>query len=75
MLVYPEEAVSEPTHLSVMTPLGVALLGLRPGDAVVYSRDDGAELYVAVLDVVCGSQKSEQPPGRQHFTFPTNVGG
>jgi len=57
-LVYPEEATSERTHLSVMTPLGVALLGLRPGDAVVYSCDDGAELRVAVLDVVCGSQKA-----------------
>jgi regulator of nucleoside diphosphate kinase len=57
ILVYPEEAISSHNHLSVITPLGVALLGLRPGDAVVCSCDDGVELRVAVLDVV-DSQKS-----------------
>lgn len=31
-LVYPEDFVDEATQISLLSPVGVALLGLRPGD-------------------------------------------
>jgi regulator of nucleoside diphosphate kinase len=36
-LVWPEERLSDPAFLSVLTPLGAALIGLQVGDQMPYS--------------------------------------
>ena len=51
-LVYPKEIDGSPDKLSILTPIGNALLGLRAGDAIAWSRPDGANCVVKVRDVV-----------------------
>lgn len=47
-LVYPEEFVDESSQISLLSPIGVALLGLRPGDQMpVFIPESGMHtLYV-----------------------------
>jgi regulator of nucleoside diphosphate kinase len=40
-LVYPEEYVSADEHVSVLSPVGTALLGLRPGSQMPYFTSAG----------------------------------
>ena len=50
-LVYPDQAHEHENAISVMTPIGAALLGLGPGQAIDWVTETGESGWVAVLDV------------------------
>ncbi len=50
-LVYPEERASLPNALSVLAPLGAALIGLSEGQSISYEGIDGRTRTVTVLKV------------------------
>ena len=41
LLVYPEEADISERRISVLTPVGTALLGLRTGDSITWETPGG----------------------------------
>ncbi len=51
-LVFPERADISRGLVSVLTPIGVALLGLRPGNRVRWETRAGEERALSVLTVV-----------------------
>lgn len=51
-LAYPKDVNGAPDKLSVLTPVGNALLGLRVGDTIDWTRPDGARFEVTVRDIV-----------------------
>ena len=50
-LVYPEQAALESDHLSVLAPLGTALLGCRAGDVVSFEVPSGTS-SCEILEVI-----------------------
>jgi regulator of nucleoside diphosphate kinase len=50
-LVYPGEADISLGKVSVLTPIGTALLGLSPGQAIAWTARDGRRHELHVLDV------------------------
>ncbi|WP_262297861.1 GreA/GreB family elongation factor [Microvirga sesbaniae] len=48
LLVHPDDLISSGTEISVTTPLGTALLGLRVGDCMSFVETDGAVHEVVV---------------------------
>lgn len=53
-LVYPDEADAEAGQISILTPVGVALLGLRPGQEVVWASRNGQRNSLTVATVFRG---------------------
>ena len=51
-LAYPKDVNGAPDKLSVLTPVGNALLGLRVGDTIDWTRPDGARFEVTVREIV-----------------------
>lgn len=51
-LVYPKDVGQAPDALSVLSPVGSALLGLSEGDRMQWLHPDGREIGVEVLEVV-----------------------
>ena len=49
-LVYPPDAGTEPGYISVLSPLGCALLGYRKGQSFPYKSPEGVE--TAVIDKI-----------------------
>jgi regulator of nucleoside diphosphate kinase len=47
-LTYPKDMDGDPERLSILTPVGTALLGLRVGDTISWERPDGALFEVTV---------------------------
>lgn len=60
MLALPEDCINADIHLSVMSPVGAALLGLRVGARMPY-RDDGGATRVAAVESLA------PPPGIAFF--------
>jgi regulator of nucleoside diphosphate kinase len=50
-LVYPGAARNQSGRVSVMAPIGSALLGLSVGDAIAWPMPDGRRRRIRVLDV------------------------
>lgn len=50
-LVYPEEADIDRSRISVLTPVGVALLGLSPGATIFWTTRDDEKRHLEVLAV------------------------
>lgn len=50
-LVWPEEADISLGRISVLTPLGTALLGLRAGDAFFWETRNGAQRQLKIVEV------------------------
>lgn len=50
-LVYPIEADIERGKVSILTPIGIALLGLSVGQSITFLSNDGRELKLTVLSV------------------------
>ncbi|MDW9898082.1 nucleoside diphosphate kinase regulator [Sinorhizobium meliloti] len=50
-LVYPDDVDAEKGRISVLTPVGVALLALRPGQAVEWFSRDGQRNHLMVVRV------------------------
>jgi len=53
-LCYPGLADIERSMVSVLTPIGAALLGLSPGQQIEWSGRDGQSHMLTVLDVTAG---------------------
>lgn len=51
-LVYPEHADISEGRISVLTPLGTALIGLAQGRSVSWTSRDGRRLSVEIVDVL-----------------------
>lgn len=50
-LSYPKDMHDSDQQLSVLTPVGTALLGLRIGDSITWQRPDGGTFEATVLDI------------------------
>ena len=50
-LVYPGEADINAGRVSVLTPIGAALIGLRQGQTIPWSSRDGRDLILTVVEV------------------------
>lgn len=59
LLVYPSEADIAAGKVSVMTPVGAGLIGLRPGQEILWPDRDGQARLLRILKV--------RPPGRLAF--------
>ena len=51
-LAYPKDMAQLPNGISILTPIGSALLGLSVGDSIDWPGPDGQPLKVRVLEVV-----------------------
>jgi regulator of nucleoside diphosphate kinase len=51
-LAYPKDVKGAPDKLSVLTPVGNALLGLKVGDSMAWTRPDGGRFEVTVREIV-----------------------
>ena len=51
-LAYPKDMQPGDERISVLTPVGNALLGLACGDSIDWTRPDGASFNLTVLDVL-----------------------
>lgn len=60
ILVYPKDYFPTGQFLSVMSPLGIALLGLKTGDDAIYEQWDGSPRTLSVEGV------DYQPERRMH---------
>lgn len=50
-LVYPVDADIAEGRISILTPVGVALIGLRPGQSISWTARDGRDHRLTVLSV------------------------
>ncbi|MDX3926498.1 MAG: nucleoside diphosphate kinase regulator [Shinella sp.] len=50
-LVYPQEAEIESGKVSILTPIGAALIGLSPGQSIDWTARDGRTHRLTVLSV------------------------
>ncbi|WP_020652858.1 nucleoside diphosphate kinase regulator [Massilia niastensis] len=50
-LTYPKDMRDSAEQLSVLTPVGTALLGLRVGDSIAWQRPDGGQFKVTVRSI------------------------
>ncbi len=55
-LVYPRDADREPNHVSVLTPVGAALLGLSVGQTMQFATRKGEIRSLSVLEVLEGAR-------------------
>jgi regulator of nucleoside diphosphate kinase len=51
-LAYPKDVNGAADKLSVLTPVGNALLGLKVGDSIDWTRPDGGLFEVTVREIV-----------------------
>lgn len=59
-LVYPDEADFDAGRLSVLSPVGQALLGARAGQTVGYRLPDGREQQVTISEIAFQPEASGQ---------------
>lgn len=50
-LTYPKDMHGDPDQLSILTPVGTALLGLKTGDTISWQRPDGAMFELTVRGI------------------------
>lgn len=62
-LVYPADLNSGPNQISVLTPIGTALLGMAEGNLIEWPRRDGQFVQVRVLEVL--SPGTDSPPPKE----------
>lgn len=63
-LVYPGEADISLGKVSVLTPIGTALLGLSPGQSIGWTARDGRQHELQVIDVA--TEETEAADGHEH---------
>lgn len=51
-LVYPDETANRPDRISILAPVGSALLGLRQGDAIRWPGPGGKWLDVTIVNIL-----------------------
>jgi len=57
-LSYPKDMHDSDQQLSVLTPVGTALLGLRVGSSITWQRPDGATFEATVHDIEYQPERS-----------------
>lgn len=57
-LVYPGEADIEKGRISILTPVGAALIGLREGQSIMWAKRDGERHRLTVLSVDAQAESS-----------------
>lgn len=57
-LVYPRDAQGEPDRISILAPVGSALLGLAVGDEIQWPRPGGGMSTVRVIEVSYQPERS-----------------
>jgi transcription elongation GreA/GreB family factor len=62
LLLHPQDLTDLPGGLSVASPLGTALLGLRVGDRMPFRIDDAGIQHVATVEGI-GRRSSDRPVG------------
>lgn len=65
-LVFPQEADISAARISILTPIGAALIGLSPGQSIHWEARDGAVRELAVIRV--------EPPGDAYARAPDEPG-
>lgn len=60
-LVYPKDADIAAGRISVLTPVGTALLGLRPQQSITWLTRDGRKQLMTVLSVTPPSLDGDDP--------------
>lgn len=60
--MYPAEADIADNRISVMTPIGAALIGLRKGKSIRWLTRDGRKQMLTVLRVVQPRGFQPEPP-------------
>jgi regulator of nucleoside diphosphate kinase len=61
-LVFPPEADIDQNRVSVMTPIGAALIGLRKGQSITWLTRDGRKQVLTVLRVIQSETDEPEPP-------------
>lgn len=61
-LVYPNNADISADRISIMTPIGVALIGLRTGQSITWLTRDGRKQVLTVLAVTQPAGDPPEPP-------------
>lgn len=61
-LVFPAEADIDRKWISVMTPIGAALIGLRKGQSITWLTRDGRKQVLTVLRVIQPRVVHPEPP-------------
>jgi regulator of nucleoside diphosphate kinase len=62
VLVYPNNADISADRISIMTPIGVALIGLRTGQSITWLTRDGRKQVLTVLGVTQPDDGGCEPP-------------
>jgi len=57
-LVYPKDVDDSGRKLSILAPVGSALLGLSQGDEIAWPKPGGGELRVRIVEVVYQPERS-----------------
>lgn len=63
VLVYPAEANISEGRVSVLTPVGAALIGLRTGQSITWLTRDGRKQVLTVLAVIPPDPAESDDPG------------
>lgn len=61
-LVFPADADIQQNRISVMTPIGAALIGLRKGQSITWLTRDGRRQMLTALRVIQPHSGEPQPP-------------
>ncbi len=63
-IVFPHEANASTGSLSVLAPVGTALLGLTVGQPIVWPFPDGTQHRLRVLKIISHPEANDAPNGR-----------
>jgi regulator of nucleoside diphosphate kinase len=64
-LVFPGEADISRDRISILTPIGIALIGLSEGQSITWVTRDGRERGLTVLSVRQGVESVPNAPARE----------
>jgi regulator of nucleoside diphosphate kinase len=74
-LVYPVDADISNGSISVLTPVGAALIGLRPGQTIGFETHDGSKREIRVIAVFIGASGSGPATPNAHAPSSTDDPG
>jgi regulator of nucleoside diphosphate kinase len=69
-VVYPAKADIAENRISVMTPIGAALIGMKEGASINWTARDGREHRLTVLSVLQGEEDTNVTPLRPRTARP-----
>jgi len=66
-LAWPDAADAAPDTVSVLTPLGTALIGLHRGQSITWTTEDGRRSVLTVTQVLNMEQQDPEPDPDPHY--------